>query len=49
MLTISAAAVPTVGQRRLNPSVYLRPTAQPISNSPAMTRTTQAIPPPRKV
>src|SRR6187455_1589980 len=30
--------VATEGQRRVNPCVYLRPTAQPISRRPAATR-----------
>src|SRR5215213_7824200 len=38
-----AATVPTVGHKRVNPSVYLSPIAQPTSNSPAMTRINQAM------
>lgn len=30
------SSVPTVGHKRVKPSVYLRPIAQPNSNSPAM-------------
>src|SRR5262245_56414775 len=36
-----AATVSTVGHGRVNPSVYLRPTAQPISNKPATIRMNQ--------
>src|SRR5690606_20576793 len=46
MLAIIDATVRTVGQSRVNPSVYFRPTAHPISNSPATTRIPQAIPGP---
>jgi len=35
MPAISAVAVPTVGHSRVKPSVYLSPTAQPISSTPA--------------
>ncbi len=38
-----ANTVPTVGQRRVKPSVYLSPIAHPISNNPAVTRITQFI------
>src|SRR3546814_15279559 len=37
------ATVARVGPRRVNPSVYFRPTAQPISNSPATNRTTHTM------
>src|SRR3989339_1903962 len=40
-LTTMAATVPTVGQSRVKPSVYLRPIAQPTSNRPASTRMIQ--------
>jgi hypothetical protein len=36
-----APIVPTVGHGRVNPSVYLRPTAQPTSSNPAMTNSNQ--------
>jgi hypothetical protein len=35
MLRTSDTAMTTVGQNRVTPSVYLSPTAQPISSSPA--------------
>src|SRR5689334_18130088 len=38
MLAIIAAAVPTEGQSRVNPSVNFSPIAQPISKTPAATR-----------
>jgi hypothetical protein len=38
MLTAIAASVPALGQSRLKPSVYLRPMAHTISNSPASSR-----------
>src|SRR5687767_3618368 len=37
------ASVSAVGSGRVKPSVNLRPTAQPISNSPAKNRCTHAI------
>src|SRR5690349_18502194 len=40
-LTIIEATVPTVGQSLVKPSVYLSPIAQPISNRPASTSTSQ--------
>jgi hypothetical protein len=43
MLTTIAATVQTVGQNRVNPSVYFRPIAQPTSNRPAITKTDQVI------
>src|SRR5688572_2130085 len=43
MLAIRLIAVKTVGPRRVKPSVYLRPTAQPISKRPATKRTIQAM------
>src|SRR5690606_18701263 len=46
MLAIIDATVRTVGQSRVNPSVYFRPTAHPIPNSPATTSIPQAIPGP---
>jgi hypothetical protein len=42
-LTIMAAAVPMLGQRRENPWVNFNPIAQPISNRPAMTRMNHAM------
>ena len=42
-LIIIAHTVPIVGHIRVNPSVYLSPTAHPISNSPATTKITQFI------
>jgi|GEM_PF-6179277 len=42
-LIIMESTVPTVGQRRVNPSVYLSPIAQPTSNKPATTRINQFI------
>src|SRR6476660_9387994 len=47
MLPATATPVATLGQSRLKPSVYLRPTAQAISSNPATKRTTQAILSPR--
>src|SRR5258706_8459212 len=38
-----AATVPIVGNRRENPSVYLRPIAQAISHRPATSRKSQAM------
>src|SRR5262245_56630005 len=38
-----ATTVPIVGKRRVQPSVYLRPIAQPISQRPATSRKSQAI------
>ena len=38
------STVATLGHRRLKPSVYFSPTAQPISHRPANNRTTQATP-----
>jgi hypothetical protein len=35
--------VATVGQNFVNPSVYLRPSAQPASRSPAKNRVIQAV------
>ena len=43
-LATIAARVATDGHRRLKPSVYLRPTAQPTSQRPAMNRISQAKP-----
>src|SRR5678815_5457433 len=43
MLPTTATPVAMLGQSRVKPSVYLRPTAQAISSNPAMKRTTQAI------
>ena len=40
-LIIMDRIVQAVGHRRENPSVYLSPIAQPISNSPATNRITQ--------
>src|SRR4249920_3185796 len=42
-LSTIATTVPTVGHRRVKPSVYLRPIAHPISRSPAVTRISQFI------
>src|SRR5690606_12820283 len=42
-LTAIEAAVQTLGQSRVKPSVYFRPTAQPISKRPAITRYVHAI------
>jgi hypothetical protein len=39
-----ASSVAADGHRRLKPSVYLRPTAQPTSQRPATNRTAQAKP-----
>jgi hypothetical protein len=38
------AAVQRLGQSLVNPSVYFKPVAQPISKRPATTRYTHAIP-----
>ena len=43
-----ATAVPMVGQRRVKPSVYLSPIAQPISNNPARIRIIQFTAEPRR-
>src|SRR5688572_2885195 len=43
MLTTSAAAVHTVGQSRVSPSVYFSPMAQPTSKSPAITSISQLM------
>ena len=43
MLRMTEAAVSSVGPSRVKPSVYLSPTAQPISNSPAMKGIAQAM------
>src|SRR5689334_8463160 len=42
-LRIMASTVHTEGQGRVNPSVYLRPIAQPTSNNPATTRMSHAM------
>src|SRR5690606_35010103 len=42
MLIAIPAIVKTLGQSRVKPSVYLSPTAQPASNSPAINSSTQA-------
>src|SRR6185503_18358064 len=42
-LTAMAAMVPRVGHKRVKPSVYLSPIAQPTSHKPAMKRVTQAM------
>lgn len=42
-LTAIAASVNALGQKRVNPSVYLRPIAQTISNKPAVMRISQFI------
>ncbi len=43
--TLATIEVPvkTLGQRRVKPSVYFRPIAQPISSSPATASQIQAI------
>src|SRR5262245_30255493 len=41
MLATMARTDPAVGQRRVKPSVYLRPTAQAISQAPARSNKTQ--------
>src|SRR4051794_14043274 len=38
-----AATIQRLGHSRVNPSVYLSPTAQPISNSPATNRMVHAM------
>src|SRR5216684_8319538 len=43
ILATMAATVPIVGNRRENPSVYLRPIAQAISQRPATSRKSQAM------
>ena len=43
MLTAMAASVSTEGTSRVNPSVYLRPIAQPISINPATNSMNQAM------
>src|ERR1700688_1771799 len=43
MLSTMAATVLIVGNRRENPSVYLRPIAQAISHRPATSRKSQAM------
>src|SRR6266404_2888647 len=43
ILATMAATVPIVGNRRENPSVYLRPIAQAGSHMPAMSRKSQAM------
>src|ERR1700726_875768 len=43
-----AATVPIVGNRRENPSVYLRPIAQATSHRPATSRNSQAMGDPPK-
>ena len=45
MLATMLATVRTEGPSRVKPSLTLRPTAQPISNKPATTRTNQATEP----
>src|SRR5688500_4088936 len=45
MLTIIAATVTTDGHRRVNPSVYLRPTDQTTSSKPATTSKIQFMAP----
>jgi hypothetical protein len=42
-LTIIAAAVPTLGHRRVKPSVVLSPIAQATSKTPATTSTIHAM------
>src|SRR5690606_10870647 len=42
-LTTIAPTVPTEGHRRVKPSVYFRPMAQPTSKKPATTSTSHAI------
>src|SRR5690606_21734176 len=46
MLVAIARETRTEGTRFRNPSVYLRPTAQPTSRSPAMIKSTQDMTPP---
>ena len=43
MLNASVTAVKTLGQSRVKPSLYFRPTAQATSNRPATNRITHAI------
>jgi hypothetical protein len=43
MLAIIAPMVNTLGHVRVKPSVYLRPMAQPTSNSPATNNAIQAM------
>lgn len=43
ILATMATTVPIVGNRRENPSVYLRPIAQAGSHKPAMSRKSQAM------
>src|SRR5690606_41780424 len=42
-LTTIATIVQMLGHRRVNPSVYFRPIAQPTSSKPAMNRMIQAM------
>ena len=42
-LAIAAASIPTLGQNRVNPSVYFKLIAHPISMIPAMIKDSQGI------
>ena len=42
-LSTIATAVPAVGQNRVSPSEYLRPSAQATSSSPAMSSASHAV------